>query len=124
MSFPVASALVAMAMAYVAVGGGVALAYLLFGLDRTDPAARGAYGFRALIGPGLALLWPLVIFRWLIAPAVPDARAPLRQSGAHRAAWFCLAALVPAILLAGFLQRRVAIPAPAAQRLAAPEGQR
>jgi hypothetical protein len=44
----------------------VALAFLLFGLDRIDPAARGAYGFRPLLLPGLVLLWPLVLVRWSI----------------------------------------------------------
>ena len=121
MSFPIAAAIIAIAMAYLAVGAGVALAFLLFGLDRIDPGARGAYGFRALIGPGLVLLWPLVVYRWLLATAAHDARAPADQAAAHRVAWFCLAVLVPAILLTGLVQRRSFLPAPPAQRLSAPE---
>jgi hypothetical protein len=121
MNFPWANAILAVAMAYVAVGAVVALAFLLFGLDRTDPAARGAYGFRALIGPGLALLWPLVAYRWLASPANDDGQAPARQANAHRVAWLCLAVIVPVILLAGFLQRRTTIPTPPAQRLSALE---
>lgn len=106
-------------MAYIAVGAAVALAFVVLGLDRLDPGARGAYGFRALIGPGLALLWPLVVYRWLVSPAPVDDQAPPRQSDAHRVAWLCLAVIVPAILLAGFLQRRSVTPTPPAQRLSA-----
>ena len=51
-------------MLYAAVGFGVGVAFLLFGLDRLEPAACGAYGFRPLLLPGLLLLWPLVLWRW------------------------------------------------------------
>ncbi len=54
-----------LAMAYGTTGLLVGLAFLLFGLDRLDPAAAGAYAFRPLLLPGLALLWPLVLWRWL-----------------------------------------------------------
>ena len=124
MNFPWANAILAVAMAYLAVGAVVGLAFLLFGLDRADPGARGSYGFRALIGPGLALLWPLVVYRWLASPANEDGSAPVRQADAHRAAWLCLAVIVPAILLAGFLQRRPSLPTPPAQRLSALEAPR
>ncbi len=49
---------------YALIGGVVALAFLMFGIDRHDPVARGAYVFRALLVPGLVLLWPLVALRW------------------------------------------------------------
>jgi hypothetical protein len=49
---------------YVWVGLFVAVAFLAFGLDRIDPAARGAYAFRPLLLPGATLLWPYVIRRW------------------------------------------------------------
>jgi len=42
----------------------VAVLFLAFGLDRVDPAARGAYAFRPLLLPGATLLWPYVIRRW------------------------------------------------------------
>ena len=44
----------------------VAAAFLFRGLDRIDPAARGAYAFRPLLVPGLVLLWPLVLWRWRV----------------------------------------------------------
>ncbi|MCG8547864.1 MAG: hypothetical protein MJE12_27020 [Alphaproteobacteria bacterium] len=46
-------------------GGVVAVAFLLFGVDRVDPSAHGAYAFRPLLVPGTILLWPLVLARWL-----------------------------------------------------------
>jgi len=49
---------------YGGAGALVALAFLVFGFDRVDPAARGAYAVRPLLVPGLVLLWPLVLERW------------------------------------------------------------
>lgn len=51
---------------YGSVGLVVATAFLLFGFDRVDPAAHGAYAVRPLLLPGLVLLWPLVIWRWRV----------------------------------------------------------
>jgi hypothetical protein len=53
-----------LAWTYGAVGALVALAFLVSGLDRIMPAARGAYAFRPLLVPGLVLLWPVVVWRW------------------------------------------------------------
>lgn len=43
----------------------VALAFLLVGVDRIDPAAKGSYLFRVLALPGVVGLWPLVLKRWI-----------------------------------------------------------
>jgi len=59
-----AELVVAAAGGYAAAGLAVAVAFLLFGLDRVEPASRGAYAFRPLLIPGLALLWPWVLLRW------------------------------------------------------------
>ena len=60
---------------YAAVGGLVGLAFLLIGIDRVAPAARGVYAFRPLLLPGLVLLWPWVLWRWIAlirhAPLAP-----------------------------------------------------
>lgn len=53
------------AQGYALAGLAVGMAFLLRGLDRVDPAARGAHAFRPLILPGLVLLWPLVVLRWM-----------------------------------------------------------
>jgi hypothetical protein len=62
--FPTAALIVDALRAYALTGAVVAAAFLALGLDRLDPGARGAYLFRALIVPGLVLLWPLVALRW------------------------------------------------------------
>lgn len=58
---PVATGL----MLWASAGLIVAVAFLLFGFDRIDPAAHDAYLVRPLLVPGLVLLWPLVIWRWI-----------------------------------------------------------
>jgi hypothetical protein len=50
--------------AYGGAGFVVALAFVLYGIDRIDPAAKGAYAVRPLLMPGLVVLWPLVLARW------------------------------------------------------------
>jgi hypothetical protein len=47
------------------IGAAVAAAFLLVGIDRIDESARGSYMFRPLIAPGVVVLWPLVLWRWL-----------------------------------------------------------
>jgi hypothetical protein len=49
---------------WLGVGVVLGVAFLFFGIERIDPAARGAYAFRPLLLPGLALLWPFVAVRW------------------------------------------------------------
>jgi hypothetical protein len=49
---------------YATVGVVVALAFLVFGVGRISPEARGSYLFRLLVLPGVIGLWPLVAWRW------------------------------------------------------------
>ncbi|MET1412522.1 hypothetical protein ABVF61_09660 [Roseibium sp. HPY-6] len=49
---------------YLMAGGVVAAAFLVFGIDRVEPSARGSYAFRPLLIPGICLIWPLVLYRW------------------------------------------------------------
>jgi hypothetical protein len=52
--------------AYLALGALFALAFVLVLAPRLDPAARGSsVGFRLVIFPSVALLWPLLASRWL-----------------------------------------------------------
>jgi hypothetical protein len=45
-----------------------AAAFVIRGVQRVDPAAKGApLGFRLLILPGCAALWPLLLGRWMRA---------------------------------------------------------
>lgn len=50
---------------YGVAGGIVALAFVFYGFDRIDTAAHGAYLMRPLLLPGLSLLWPIVVIRWI-----------------------------------------------------------
>ena len=110
-------------------GGAVAAVFLLFGIDRDDGNARGAYLFRPLLAPGVLLLWPLVLWRWWTLEAVSgtsdDAaydrgRYQAVRAG-HARVWSVLAVLVPAVLIGALLMRQ---PVPdskgAAVRLDAP----
>ena len=54
-----------LAIAYAVVGGLVAVPFVLIGVDRLDPAARGAIAFRPLLLPGAVMLWPIVLVRWI-----------------------------------------------------------
>ena len=47
------------------IGAAVAAVFLTIGIDRIDEDARGAYVFRPLLIPGVLLVWPLVLWRWI-----------------------------------------------------------
>ncbi len=78
--FPVTLLLSAVRL-YLALGAAFALAFVLFGVQRIDPAARrSSIGFRVLILPGVVLLWPLLTARWLGGRVTPS------ECNAHRLA--------------------------------------
>ncbi|MDU8943756.1 hypothetical protein [Ovoidimarina sediminis] len=58
-----AALLVGIAEWWLILGAVVAAVFLLFGIDRVDEDARGAYAFRPLLVPGVLLIWPLVLWR-------------------------------------------------------------
>ena len=58
--------LVMIATFYLYAGGAVAVVFLLFGLGQLDENAQGAWVFRPLLIPGVLLIWPLVIWRWMV----------------------------------------------------------
>jgi hypothetical protein len=60
-SDPIAAGL----MLWAVIGLAVAIAFLLFGFDKVDPGAHDAYAVRPLLIPGLVLLWPVVVWRWI-----------------------------------------------------------
>jgi hypothetical protein len=55
-----------LAIGYAVVGGLVAVPFVLVGVDRVDPASRGAIAFRPLLLPGTVMLWPVVLGRWVV----------------------------------------------------------
>lgn len=113
---------VAAIAAYLATGAAVGLAFILIGIERHDPAARGAYAFRPLLLPGLALLWPLIVVRWIAGPATPPAQAQCRHRRDHRRVWLALGVILPLILAAAWGQRQHRLPEPPVQRIGAVQG--
>jgi hypothetical protein len=71
---------------YLAAGAALALAFLVWGIDRIDPGAVGAYAFRPLLFPGAVLLWPWVAVCWAILErrhrVAADPVAPAPRSAA------------------------------------------
>lgn len=52
--------------AYAIAGAVFAIAFVTRGVGRVDPAAeRAPLGFRLIIAPGCAALWPLLLARWI-----------------------------------------------------------
>ena len=64
----VAMVLIAGVAVYAAVGIVTGLAFVLFGVSRVPPEpASVTAGARILLLPGAAVLWPIVLGRWLKA---------------------------------------------------------
>jgi hypothetical protein len=95
-----------LAQGYAAAGLVVALAFLAFGLARIDPGARGAYGFRPLLLPGLIMLWPLVLVRWAMLARSRERGGGRRFGATHRAVWTVLAVALPLALLGALALRQ------------------
>lgn len=72
MSPTLATWLLTLAGIYAVLGVVFAVLFVVRGAGRVDQAARGGtWGFRMLILPGAAALWPLLAKRWLAATGVP-----------------------------------------------------
>lgn len=66
MTLELAQAIVTAMAVYLGIGAAFALAFVVAGASRIDPAARGMpWPARLLIAPGAAALWPLLLARWL-----------------------------------------------------------
>ena len=83
LSVDVANTLVLALGLYAGAGLVFALLFIVLGVSRVDPSARGgSWGFRLLILPGSAALWPLLAWRWLRgAPPPAEATAHKRAAG-------------------------------------------
>ena len=52
--------------AYVVIGLMVGVPFLIFGVGRTDAAAKSApWTFRLMVFPGVVALWPFLLRRWI-----------------------------------------------------------
>jgi len=65
---------------YLAIGTAFAIAFVTVGVKRIDSQAIGSsLGFRALMFPGAAAFWPLLLRRWLAGKGEPpEERNPHR----------------------------------------------
>ena len=74
-----AEVVVLLCTVYIASGLVFAPFFVWRGVGRIDPAAKGAgIGFRLVILPGVAALWPVMLRRWL------GGRQPPAERNAHR----------------------------------------
>ena len=65
---------------YVAMGAVFGAYFLVRGLERIDPRARGAgWGFRLAVLPGMIALWPIILRRFISGSSVPP-----EEHNAHR----------------------------------------
>jgi len=60
-----ASAILLSFQIYLGLGVLFALPFLALGVQRLDPAADGAWTFRALVFPGCVALWPVLAVKLL-----------------------------------------------------------
>jgi hypothetical protein len=114
MANAVAEGLMAAGAAWLATGLLVGTWFLLFGIDRRDPAARGAWAFRPLLLPGFALLWPLVLWRGDAGPGPGIAGMQRRR---HALTWLVLAAWIAGVTLLALSLRQVQVPEKPSLRL-------
>ena len=72
MALTVATWIINIFLVYAAIGLIFAIAFAFRGAGRIDPVAQqGTLGFRLLIIPGAAALWPLLLRRWLAGVTQP-----------------------------------------------------
>jgi len=80
MTHALATLFVGLLTTYLGIGATFAVPFVVRGVDRIDPMARGAgWGFRLLIAPGATVFWPLLLVRWTSGPAEPPV-----ETNAHR----------------------------------------
>ncbi len=95
-----ASTLVFVGELWLWIGAAVSVVFLTIGIDRIDEDAQGTYLFRPLLIPGILLIWPLVLWRWVEIERNGDITLaryrPVRRS-------YPYAAIVMSILICIFL---------------------
>lgn len=92
---------------YLLIGGMAAAVFVLWGIGRVEPNARGAWAFRPLIVPGVVLVWPLVLLRWWRLERGPDEAARYRPPRrAQDGVAMVLVLAIPVILTVSLLVRQ------------------
>ncbi len=73
-------------LAWLGLGLVFGIPFVLRGAGRIDPdAQQGSPGFRLLILPGVAVLWPLLLRRWLAGTPPREERSPHRRAASRAA---------------------------------------
>lgn len=89
-------------------GIAVAAVFLTVGIDRVEPNARTSFVFRTLLIPGTVILWPLVLWRWVVLETGRD--TPLKRHRPprswHKHLWTVFSILIPLILVSGLILRQ------------------
>jgi len=81
MTETLATVIVSVVGIYLALGMVFAILFVLRGAGKIDPSAsKGSWGFKIIIIPGVAALWPLMAWRWVKRLPPPS------ECNAHRAA--------------------------------------
>lgn len=72
MTIETASLIISALGLYLAIGAAFAVAFVVLGAKRIDPAAASmTLGARLLVLPGCAALWPLLLLRWISRKGPP-----------------------------------------------------
>jgi len=72
MNLDTAQAIIGTVAGYLVLGLAFALIFVIRGVAAIDPAARGMPRLvRLLIVPGVAALWPLMLWKWFTQKAPP-----------------------------------------------------
>ncbi len=80
-----AEVVVLLCAVYIACGLAFAPFFVWRGVGRLDPGAKSAGpGFRLVILPGAAALWPVLLRRWLTGRQPPVERNAHREAAARR----------------------------------------
>lgn len=104
----IASAILSVVQIWALIGGAVAIMFLLFGIDRIDDDAKGAYVFRALLIPAILLIWPIVLWRWVRLELGMQDWAKRHRPPRRLHFWVAIlfAIAIPGIMILGFSVRQ------------------
>lgn len=87
-------------------GALVAAAFLLVGLGRIDEDARDTFVFRILLVPGVLLIWPLVLWRWVRLERGEPFMGRYRPPRAHDVAAAVMSVAIVAALALSYTARQ------------------
>lgn len=106
---------------YLGFGAATALVFLAFGIDRVDDSARGVWVFRPFLIPGILLIWPLVLVRWMqLERGGAEGQARFRPPLSGQARMALVLALSVPLIIGGAMMLRQNGPTEASAQLLEP----